>query len=193
MNHPAWLSPPASDELLRLTEPSATGAPGLLAPIPAAHAILLAVHSWAHQPLRRLLDLIDLAVVLPDEDRRLAGELARRWGLQRLWRTTIAATDALLRGGRGAVPLRVWARHLRAVRERTVFETHLTRWAGPVSGLPYTGLRALGGGTVIFTEAVCPRTEERWADALRRTSLAIGDAFRPQSHHEMSKESRTDR
>src|SRR5438445_329663 len=102
-------------------------------PVPGAHAVLLAAHSWGHEPLRRVLDLIDIAMVLEGEDdRRLARELAFRWGLGGVWRTTIGVADALLRRS-GSVPaLRIWARHLAAVRERTVFETHLTRWAGPV-------------------------------------------------------------
>ena len=145
--------------------------------MPAAHAILVAVHGWAHQPLRRLLDLIDVAVVIQDGDRDAAAELARRWGLQRLWRTTIAAVDGLLGDGRIGVPLRVWARHLAAVRERTVLETHLTRWAGPVCGLPDTRLSALGGATAMFTEAARPRAGEGWPEAIRRTALAIGNRF----------------
>ena len=76
-NHPTWLTPPATSELLQLTRPSVTGVAGLSAPVPAAHALLLAAHSWAHAPLRRLLDLIDVMVVLEGEDdRRHARELA---------------------------------------------------------------------------------------------------------------------
>lgn len=190
-NRPAWLAPPDPTELLELTQPSATGVAGVSAPVPAAHAVLLAAHSWAHQPLRRLMDLIDVMVVLDDErDQRVAGELAMHWGLGRVWRTTVAAADALL-GGSDTVPaLRIWARHLAAVRERTVFENHLTRWAGPVSGLPYKRMRALGGATRIFTEAARPRGDERWSDVMRRTRLAIADAPRPQSHHDLIKETR---
>jgi hypothetical protein len=190
-NHPTWLTPPATSELLELTRPSVTGVAGLSAPVPAAHALLLAVHSWAHAPLRRLLDLIDVMVVLEgDDDRRLARELASRWGLGRVWRTTIGAAEALF-GHSDSVPaLRIWARHLVAVRERTVFETHLTRWAGPACGLPYTRMRTLGGATRIFTEAARPRGDERWTDAMRRMRLAIADAPRPQSEHDLIKEKR---
>ncbi|MBV9801668.1 MAG: nucleotidyltransferase family protein [Solirubrobacterales bacterium] len=193
-NRPAWLAPPDPVELLELTQPSAIGVRGMSAPVPAAHALLLAAHGWAHQPLRRLMDLIDVMVVLKDEhDRQLARELALRWGLGGVWRTTIAAADGLL-GESGAVPsLRIWARHLAAVRERTVFETHLTRWAGPVTGLPYTRMRALGDATRIFTDAARPRGDERWSDAMRRTRLAIADAPRPQSQHDQIKETRNGR
>lgn len=193
VNHPDWLDPPPTSELLELTEPSATGVDGLLAPVPAAHAVLLAAHGWAHEPLRRLMDLIDIAVVLGDEQRTVAGELAHRWGLRRVWETTVAAADAVLLDSRRGLTLRTWARHLATVRERTVLETHLTRWAGPVCGLPYAPLRALGDGTVIFSGAARPRGGEEWTDAIRRTRLAILDAFEPQSRHDVIKASRTRR
>ena len=192
LNRPFWLAAPDASELLELTRPSTTGVPGLSGPVPAAHALLLAAHSWAHEPLRRLLDLIDVLVVLEDDDdRRLARELAFRWGLGRVWRTTISAADALFGRPTSMQALPIWARHLTAVRERTVFETHLTRWAGPVSGLPHKRLRALGGATRIFTEAARPRRGERWTDAVRRTGLAIADAPRPQSEHDRIKEARS--
>jgi hypothetical protein len=193
-NHPVWSAAPSRDELLELTQPSATGIEGVLAPTPASHAILLAAHSWAHAPLGRLLDLIDVTVVLEhDQDRELARALARRWGLGRVWSTTIGAADALLGRAGSAPALALWARHLSAVRERTVFETHVMRWAGPVSGLPRTRLRAVGSATRIFTAAARPRAGERWADAMRRTRLAIVDAARPQSQHNLIKEARRSR
>ena len=190
VNHPDWLLPPPTVELLELTGPSVMGVDGLRAPVPAAHAVLLAAHGWAHEPLRRLMDLIDVAVVLGDGDRDLAAELAQRWNLERVWRITVAAADALLRGSRSGLALRTWARHLATVRERTVLETHLTRWAGPVCGLPEARLRAVGDGTVIFTGAARPRGGEAWIDAMRRTTLAMLDAFHPQSQHDLIKESR---
>lgn len=190
-NRPTWLGPPDRDELLELTRASAIGVAGVSAPVPAAHAVLLAAHSWAHEPLRRLLDLIDVTLVLEsEEDRRLARELAFRWGLGRVWRTTIAVADALLVRSASVPALWIWGRHLAGVRERTVFETHLTRWAGPVCGLPYNGVRALGGATRIFTDAARPRGDERWTDAMRRTRLAIADAPLPQSEHDLIKETR---
>jgi hypothetical protein len=192
-NRPRWLPSLPLADLLELTEPSATGVTGLQAPVRAVHALLIAAHGWAHEPLRRLLDLIDIGVLLRDGDRALAHELAHRWGLQRVWATTLGAMDGVLGGRRQGLAARVWARHLVAVRERTVFETHLTRWAGPVHGLPGTRLRALGGGTLIFSEAARPREDERWADVIRRVSLAMADASRPQSQHDLIKEARTGR
>ena len=160
--------------------------------MPAAHAVLLAAH-WAHAPLRRLLDLIDVTVVLESQnDRRLARELAFRCGLGRVWRTTIGAADALLGRSESVSALRIWGRHLADVRDRTVFETHLTRWAGPACGLPYKRMRAVRGATRIFTDAARPRREERWTDAVRRTSLAIADAPAPvQARRDQANEKRT--
>jgi hypothetical protein len=63
-NHPRWLPSPPLAQLLQLTEPSATGVAGLQAPIRVAHALLIAAHGWAHEPLRRLLDLMDIGVLL---------------------------------------------------------------------------------------------------------------------------------
>jgi hypothetical protein len=186
-NHPNWLAPPPSRELLELSCPSATGVDGLLGPLPAAHAVLIALHSWAHEPLRRLLDLIDIMTVLDPSDRAEADRLARRWGAHRVWRTTLSAAVSLLEQGSGALVLSTWARHLADVRERTVLETHLARWAGAGSGLPRTGLRSIAEATVLFTNAVRPRSGESWPTALGRTRLAVSNAFRPQSEHDEMK------
>lgn len=186
---PVGLSGPSPVELFELAQPSATGVTGVLAPVPAAHAVLLAAHGWAHEPLRRLLDLIDLALVLSDENRAYSEQLARRWGLERIWHTSIGAADALLRGARRGLPLRTWAAHLNTLRERTVLETHSTRWAGQVWGFPQPRLRALGSATATFALPARPREGEGWGSALRRTSWAIAHALDPQSEHEMVKES----
>ena len=152
------------------------------------------MHSWAHEPLGRLLDLIDVMVVLESEhDRRLARDLALRWGLGRVWQTTIGAADALLERQDSAPRCAIWARHLVAVRERRVFETHLTRWAGAGCGLPYKRMRALGGATRMFTDAARPRGGR--ALERRHASNAAGDSQRSssQSEHDRIKEARSGR
>lgn len=184
LKYPQWVSPPPTVELLELTRPSATGVDGLLGLLPAVHAVALALHSWAHQPLRRLLDLIDVMIVMDTSERDEADRLARRWGLYRIWNTTISAAEALLGDRPSGVALATWARHLAAVRERTVLETHLTRWAGPRHGLPGGPGRSLGEATLIFANAARPRSGESWADAIGRTRLAVTNAFRPQSEHD---------
>ena len=187
-NRALWLDPPPAAEILELTQPSATGTPGLLAPTPAAHALLVAAHSWVHEPLRRVLDLIDVAVTLDDSERDEASELALWWGVDGVWRATLAAVDGLLRGRRRGQALRLWGRHLTAVRERRVLETHLALWAGSAYGLPSRRGQAIGAATVAFTKYAHPRGDEGWKDALSRTSRALVDAFVAQSQHDRIRE-----
>ena len=136
---PKWLdgTAPPTAELLATAVPSATGIPGLLTLEPARHAVVLAVHAWAHVPLSRLGRLIDVAAVSQGVDRsetagdRRAPGTSSGSGASR--RQTI---DSLL--GQRPRPLagRIWARHLWSVRERTVLERHLEQWLGPFSMLP---------------------------------------------------------
>jgi hypothetical protein len=170
--------------VLALAQPSAVGPAGVLAPVPAAHAVLLAAHAWSHQPLRRLLDLIDVAVMIEDDQRVLAEQIAWRWNLHRIWRATVEAVDRLLYGNGNGLLLRLCGRHLISVRERTVFETHLAHWIGPAYGVPDSGARALATATRTFTRAAQPRPGESWPDAMHRTASAVGDAFHTQSHHD---------
>lgn len=187
VNHPKWLSPPPTPELLALTRPSRTGVRGLHGPLPAAHAVVVALHSWAHQPLRRLLDLIDLLAVLEPGQQAEAEQLAERWGVQRIWHKTLSAAEALLGHQTSSLALSVWARHLPEVRERTVLETHIARWVGPRCGPRGGPGRSVGGASLVFASAARPRSGESWGQALGRTRLAVANAFRPQSEHDAVK------
>jgi hypothetical protein len=192
-SRPKWaeqLAPPAV-ELFDSAEPSATGVNGMLAPAPAAHALLLAVHSWAHEPLRRLRDLIDVAAVAAAADADEINHLAQAWRVDRIWRTTLAAVQALL--GERPTPwaLRLWAQNLARVRERTVLENHLQRclsdfWALParvaVRGLPQT-----------FLDEVGPGGDERWREKVSRMALAVRNASRRRSQHDRQLDERTRR
>ena len=63
---PGWVKfvdPLTTRELLAAATEGATGVPGVLALPPAHHALVLAAHSWDERPMRRLLDLIDIAAV----------------------------------------------------------------------------------------------------------------------------------
>ncbi len=130
---PKWLdgTAPPTAELLETAVPSATGIPGLLTLEPARHAVVLAVHAWAHVPLSRLGRLIDVAAVSQGVDRSETAAIARAWDVERLWRVTQATIDSLL--GQRSRPLagRIWARHLWSIRERTVLERHLERGLAP--------------------------------------------------------------
>lgn len=179
---PPCLTPPPGDELLGLTVPSATGIGELLAPAPAAHALLLAAHAWAHHPLGRLGDLIDVAVMLPEGERRHADALARRWGWERLWSTTLSVADALLRHDPAPLALRTWARHLVTVRELSVLENHVARLTAPTFALP-SG-EVLCGVAVELRDTFGPRPDERWTEKLRRSVLAARHAFKEKSQHD---------
>ena len=112
---PHWvegLEPPPVRELFDAAEPSGLGVAGILAPAPHHHALLLAGHAWAHEPLRRLVELIDVAALTEETDRPAVRTLARRWGCERVWRSTESAVDALLYGAAPSLALRTWARHL---------------------------------------------------------------------------------
>jgi hypothetical protein len=162
--------------------PSSTGVEGVLALQPTEHALILAAHAWAHTPLRRLLDIVDVAAAADGLDRGELDRLAREWRLERVWRTTIAAADALLMEGRRTVPIRTWARHLPAVREQTVLEAHLERLLSGYWELPLP--RALRATVSAAGRGIRPVGGETWSRKLRRASRAARHAFQPMSTHD---------
>jgi len=184
--HPKWprgLAPP-TDALFRVAVRPQCGLEGVLAPPPAHHALVLAAHSWAHEPLRRLLDLIDIAAVLEDVDRANVRSLADEYGLRRLWSASEAAMDALLGDGGRTFPLRTWARNLPEVRERTVFESHLTRWISDFSAVsPLLAARRIG---FTIRRELGLAQGETVRSKLNRTARAIRNARRTRSEHERS-------
>ena len=190
-SRPKWidaLEPPPTSERLDAAVPSSVGVHGISTLRPDHHALVLAAHSWAHEPLRRLVELIDVAAVSADVDRRDLLALADAWRMRRLWQTTISTVDAVLDGGSQPLPLRLWARNLPAVRRRTVLESHLARlfagfWALP----PATALRA---AFVAAGAAVGPAEGETWGDKLRRMWLALRHASAPRSQHDSALERR---
>jgi hypothetical protein len=181
-NQPVWLPRPQPAEILQRATVSATGIDGVLAPEPAAHALLMLAHSWAHEPLGRLADLVDLAAVLNGDERSRAEGLARRWGWDGIWRTSVGVLDAVLGDEHPPVSLKVWARHLAGVRERAVIENHAARMAAPVWSLPARRVPLAIGRVLRHTAG--RRGNERWADKLHRSRLAVAHAFMPKSSHE---------
>jgi hypothetical protein len=181
---PKWidgLEPPDTSELLAAAVPSATEIDGILALPPAQHALILAVHSWAHTPLQRVLELADVALVADDADREELRDLAARWGVGQLWRTTEAAADALLRGERRPPALHIWARNLSRVGERTVLESHLQRWLSPFGALPVRS--ALAAALRRLALDLRPRQGETWRTKARRTVRALLSPFTHLSDH----------
>jgi hypothetical protein len=183
-SRPKWLdggTPPATTLLFESAAPSSTAIEGVLALPPAQEALLLAVHSWAHEPLRRLRDLIDIAAVARDADSTEIAALARSWGVRKIWATTNATMDALFTDGRTPWALRLWAQNLERVRERTVLEAHLERWVSDFWALSPLG--AAAGMPRTFLKEIRPRGGENWRGKLSRTALAIRNAARRRSHH----------
>lgn len=173
---PKWIhgaSPPTMDELLADAVPSATAVDGVLAPSPAFHSVMLAAHAWAERPLGRLGDLVDVAAMV-EAAANDAGEIAARYGVERPWRATLRAIDALLVDEHRTWSTRTWARHLQEIRERTVLETHLTRALEPFASLP--PWRAPGGVARSLRQTLLPHRGEGWSEKLARSRRALRSA-----------------
>jgi hypothetical protein len=173
-DRPKWLEgrrAPSAEELFALAVPSRLGVEGVLALPPAGHAVVLAVHSWTHAPLRRALDLVDVAATAAGAD---AATVARTWGVERLWRTTSRAADAVLGGAPRPLSLRLWARNVAEARDRTVLENHLTRLLSPFWELPPRAALAAGGRALLAE--LQPEAGESWRTKLRRAGRAISAA-----------------
>jgi hypothetical protein len=183
-SQPFWLAPVSAESLFRTAVPSAAGVPGILAPEPAAHAVLLVAHAWNHDPLGSVGQLLDVAALLASGDRAGAGAFARAWGWEGMWNTTLAVMDAVLGGEQQSRALKLWARHLLDVRERLVLERHISRLAAPVWSLPAGDVPRAVACALRYTAA--PESDEDWTTQLRRSCLAIVHAFRPGSEHEQS-------
>lgn len=192
--HPKWietLDPPSNEELLDVAVESRLGIDGIQT-LPAAHHVLVLVaHSWAHEPFRRLVEVIDIAAMSSETDPGEVGALAERWKIRRAWETTQRAADAVLYGA-GPLPFstRVWARNLPAVRGRTVLESHLEHWLSPFAALP--AHRAVRVSLAEVGREFRPGPDETWRDKARRSGLAIRNAFVRRSVHEGALEHRHD-
>jgi hypothetical protein len=182
---PKWidgLEPPPAAELFAHAAPAHGDAEGFRTLAPAAHAIVLAVHAWAHEPLGSLRDLIDVAVLTGEADVGQIESLARRWGVLRVWRTTHAVAESLFREGRRPLALRLWGGHLEAVRGRTVAESHLEKWVSPLWALPPRQALLRTSGRV--AEELRPVPGEPWRTKLSRSRLALRNAGVRRSSHE---------
>jgi Uncharacterised nucleotidyltransferase len=180
-NWPGDLEPPSAAELIEAGVPARCGVQGILGLPPAHHAVVLAGHAWCHAPLGHLRQLLDIALVAADAKPADLDLLAERWGASRLWKTTVGALDALFGGMRFPLTLRLWARHLVSVRERTVFEGHLKSWVSPMWCLPPS--KAVRAGVAALAADLRPSGGERWRDKAQRTRLALANATTPAPHH----------
>jgi hypothetical protein len=190
---PKWiegLTPPSPPKLFALATDERT-VDGVLVLPAAQHALLLAAHSWAHEPLRRLRDLVDIAAMVEGVDRHLLCELAAAWGMERAWSTTVGAADALFLGGSRPWAVRVWARNLEKVRERTVLENHLARWLSNFWALPAREAARTVGST--FASEIRPASGESWGAKLSRSARAVRNALVRRSEHDVEWRQAADR
>ena len=184
--HPSWVAgakQPPLDELLEGAQPAVLGSAGILAPSPAQHALLLAAHAWTHEPLGRISHLLDIALVMAECDRADLDGLAARWEATRLWTTTEAMVDALFfRRDHLRRPLRLPARKLARVEERTVLESHAYRALAPFWVLPPRD--AVRTAAAALVDAIRPGQGETWPRKARRTIVALRHMFMRRSDHE---------
>lgn len=178
----SWGTPPGTPELLARGVPGRSGVDGVLALPAAEHAVVLAVHSWVHEPLRRALEIVDVAAVAAAANAGDLDALADAWGVGRIWRTTTRAVEALLEGRRLPPTARPWARGLVELRERTVLESHLKRWLGGFSERPPA--RALAALPAAVLADLRRSAGDSWGQKARRSGVAVRHALRPRSDHD---------
>jgi hypothetical protein len=180
---PRYSDPPPPADLLATAVPGATGVEGVLALTPPAHALVLAAHAWSNVPLGRLRDIVDVHLVAAEASPSEIEALARRWGMDRLWRTTRGAADSVLDPARRpTLPVRTWARGLRQARGRTVLEHHTERWTSGFWAIPPR--RALDESLRVARRELRPEGDEPWSRKLRRAATAVRDAGRRKSDHD---------
>lgn len=189
-SEPHWpddLRAPSIDELLEAAVPSRAaceaGVEGILAPAAAHHALLLAAHAWAHQPLGRARDLVDAGAFRTEADVTEIRATARRWGIARLWETTERAIEGLLHQGR-PLPFRLWAGHVPELRDKTVVEDHLERLCSPIWAYPPRAA-ARRVGRALLSE-VRPEGDDGWREKLDRSFIALRRPFAPIDEHRRS-------
>ena len=158
---PAWAGGPPTADLFAGAIPSTTG---LLGPRPEHHAVLLAVHSWAHRPLARVLDFVDVLVLLAETDPADADDVARRWRVQRIWTATLGAASALFSDAPKPWTLRTWARNTAEVRRPTRSEELLERCLSPFAALP--ARKAVGVSAASALDMLRSRTDRGHAHRL---------------------------
>lgn len=177
-----WGKPPSRQELFSRAVPAGPGAEGYLVLPPGEHAVVVAAHGWTELPLRRILDLLDVLVLVQAEsDRRVAERVAAEWGLERVWSTVTDAAAALLCGGPTPASMRIWARSLPQVRDRTVLENHLRKWLSVFWALPPRD--RLPAFATALAHDLTPVPSEGWHSKLRRASEAIRNPSRPSREH----------
>jgi hypothetical protein len=179
---PSWSQPPSFGELLEEASPAQVEVDGLLAPSPAAHALIVTAHSWSESPLRRMLDLVD-ALVLAEGVEREVERLAAKWQMAGVWRTTRTAAEGILLGKRRPWSIRIWARDLPGASERSVLANHFRPLFGAFWALPP------GTALLVVSRRLAsvfrPALGESWRTRSLRITHALRDAFTDVSEHNL--------
>ena len=108
--------------------------------------------------------------------------MAAQWGLERIWDTTIRCADSLFGDARRTGAERLWARHLRPLRERTVAESHLEKYLSPFWAYPWP--MAVQASASMLRAELRPAQDETWREKLRRTVVAARHATVAKSRHD---------
>lgn len=164
---PAGMRPPSAAELFAAAVPSPWAGGDVLLLPPDRHAVLVAAHAWAHRPLRRVLDLVDVLALLAAAERGEADAAAAAWDIAGVWRATTAAADAMLCGAPVPWTLRSWARNLPDVRERSPTERFLQRVLAPFAVMP--AHQAALASAADLLRAFRRTPEGDWRTRLQRT------------------------
>lgn len=133
---PRALTPPKLDSIFGAAVPALSSHSGLLAPSPEHHALILAAHAWAHTPLRKARDVLDVAAVASEAEATALESYAADWDLLRIVRTMLSTAHWLVHGEARPLAVTLWARHLIDLRDATVLEGHVERWLSPFWALP---------------------------------------------------------
>jgi hypothetical protein len=120
--------------------------------------------------------------VTEGSDRGEIRRLAKRWRFERVWRTTIGSVDSLFYGGSLTTADRIWARHLRGARERTVLESHVGKWLSAYWALPWPRAVVAMGSAV--ADEFRPAEGENWGQKRARAGRALRNASLPRSQHD---------
>lgn len=184
-SRPKWpegICSPSVSELMEHAVASATRIDGVLGLPPAPHAVVVAAHGWAHYPLHRLKDLLDVAILSALVSHAEVEDFSLRWGLERVWSSTTTVVEHLFHGRPLPLLLRPWVRHLERVRDRTVLEQHLMRLMSPFAALP-PGPASVRAGRAMLNE-VRRDGNEPWRNKLSRSMTALGSPGRRLSERE---------
>lgn len=177
-----WSTPPSAQEILEHAVASRSRVDGLLAPSPAHHALIVAAHSWAGMPLRRLGDVVDTALLAAAADPEETRAIARRWDVNGLWAFNERVHEMLFRGAEPPLAVRLWGRAALSTRDPIVLAQHTRRILGPFAVLPVS--RAVPQAVVQLALEVQPNRGETWHAKLRRVGLALRHAFVRRSQHD---------